>query len=190
MFNKYKWYLIIGTALISLIVINKKCENEPKTVIETETKTVIKTEIIRDTIIKTVIKEVPKIVYINNDKSISEIPTNNDSKKANQYNVSLSANNATASLKITTTGELLDVSGVIEYPKETITNTITNTITKTVAKSGGFLYVEFPISKKPERIEVGIDYQIKNTILIGISADYNDITKKGTLNGKLGIKIF
>jgi len=46
------------------------------------------------------------------------------------------------------------------------------------------------LSTSPKRFEVGIDYQLRNKILIGVSADYSNITKTVNANIKLGIKIF
>jgi hypothetical protein len=106
--------------------------------------------------------------------------------EANQYNTQLKANNATATLKITTTGELVDVSGTIDYPEKTITTTII----KVKPKSGAFVYFETQLNPSPKRFELGVDYQLRNTVLIGVSADYSNITKDFSANVKLGFRIF
>jgi hypothetical protein len=61
---------------------------------------------------------------------------------------------------------------------------------KETKKSTAFLYLEIPLQKNPIKYEAGIDYVIKNKLLIGISAEYNTLVEKGSINGKLGMKIF
>jgi len=186
--NKYIIGIIIG--VITLMSLIKACEDEPKIV----TKTVTKIEVKRDTIKLVTIKEVPKIVYVNKyiDKQGEKVivyvekPTDSSTIKANQYKTELSSNNAKASLEITTSGELLDVKGVITYPKETITNTIT----KTKAKSGLFIFSQFPVNKNNFNPELGLMYQYKNQLMLTGSVQYNQITKSGDLKIGLGIKIF
>lgn len=184
--SNFIWYIV---GLIILFAIIKQCENEPKIVTKTETKTIIVT----DTITETVIKEVPKTVYIEkiiNQKGEKEIifvkDSTSTSVKSNQYDTTLKSNDASAKLKITTSGELYKVSGVITYPN---TETIT-TITKTKPQSGLFLSAQMPISKNFNNIGVGLDYQFKNTLLIGFGASYDNISQSVNLNARLGIKIF
>ena len=180
-------YYLVG--IIVVIVLTKQCDGETITKIETVTEYVKVT----DTITNTIIQEVPKLVYIEKVKTLkgkdSIIYKNKPSEttiNANQYEARVESNNATADLKITTTGELLDVTGIINFTQENTTTTITNTKNK----SGAFLYLETGFSKKPERFELGIDYQIKNKYLIDISVDYNTITQSSTVNGKIGLKLF
>jgi hypothetical protein len=188
--NKYKIVIIAIVTFLVLLTVVKQCEQEPKIV----TKTVTKTETKTDTIIKVQIKEVPKIVYINKyidvkgDKVIVYVdkPTDSSTIKANQYDTEIKSNNATAKLKITTSGELLDVTGVIEYPKETVTTTIN----KTSAKSGLFIYASAPINNNNLNIEVGGMYQFKNTLLLLGGVQYNQFTKGLDAKIGLGIKIF
>ena len=45
-------------------------------------------------------------------------------------------------------------------------------------------------NKKPDRHAIGIDYQIKNKLLIGTSVSYNTITNNVNMNFKVGFKIF
>lgn len=130
---KNNW-IIIGIILIVLIIV-KTCEQDPKVV--TKTKVIYKTK--TDTIHTVEIKEVPKTVIVEKIKtikgkdSIIYVDRQTDTSiEANQYDTELKANNALAKLKITTTGQLLDVSGTIQWnEKETQTTT---TITK--PKSG------------------------------------------------------
>jgi hypothetical protein len=187
-FDTYKTLIITIIVCLAFITIVRQCEKEPKTVVKTVTKTVTK----HDTIIKTVISK-PKTVYVNkyvNVKGETEIVyvklPDSSTIKANQYNTTLNSNKANAALKITTTGELLDVSGVIIYPKETVTTTIT----KTSAKSGLFLYGSAPLNTNNISVEVGLLYQFKNTIGVMGGLQYNDFTKSVDAKIGLAVKIF
>ena len=185
--KKYWLHVVI---IITLVVLLNRCgKSEPTIKIVTETEYIDRV----DTITRVVIKEVPTTVYLNRIKTIkgkdSIVYVKQFVKgtiKANQYETELQSNNATAKLKITTTGELLDVQGVISY-KEKVT-TITKTIERN--KSGLFLYAETSINPLSENIEVGLDYVIKNKFIIGTSASYNNVTKSINLNAKIGIKLF
>ena len=82
--------------------------------------------------------------------------------------------------------------GIIDSQNEIITN-----VTKqrdlyeeaSKPKNNAFLYIEIPINNL-NRFEGGIDYQIRNKLLVGASVDYNNTTKDIGANLKLGIKIF
>ena len=178
--KKY-WYVPIIIVLVILLV--RQCEKEPERVVKTVYRNVT------DTITNVVIKEVPKKVYVERVKSVKGkdsivyVDTPNDSTiVANQYDTELKSNNASAKLKITTTGELLDVSGTITYKeKETTVETVKN-------KSGLFIYAGTPVNSNLQP-EVGLLYQFKNKVLLGGGVEYDN------LNGvnvkiKLGIKIF
>jgi hypothetical protein len=187
--NKTLQHTLITSGLILLtIFVVKRCEGEPKVI--TKTTTVVKTvtdTIERVVVSKPVVKYVEKIKTVKGkDSIIYRDKPSNTTLEANQYDTQLKTNNATATLKVTTTGELLDVSGTIDHPEKTVTTTIT----KIKPKSGAFLYAETQLSTSPKRFEVGIDYQLRNKILIGVSADYSNITKTVNANIKLGIKIF
>lgn len=184
---KNNW-ILIGIILIILIIV-KTCEQDPKTV--TKTKIVYKTK--TDTIKETVIKEIPKKVYIERIKTIKgkdsivyvKVP-DQTSIEANQYDTELKANNATAKLKITTTGKLLDVSGTIDY-KEKHTHTTTTVIKP---KSGLFLYGQTSVSPLLEVSAIGLDYQFRNTVIIGTSLSLDHNTELNYLNLKVGFRIF
>ena len=171
-------------AILLIIFIMKNCEQEPKVV----TKTKVEYVKVTDTFTKTIINEVPKTVYVEKikDSIVYVDKPSNTSIKANQYTTKLESNNAIANLKITTTGELLDVAGAIEY-----TRPITNIETiKKVPQSGLFLYAETSINPIFERAALGLDYQIKNTALIGTSIDYSNLTKSVNFNVKVGFVCF
>lgn len=184
---KNNW-ILIGIILIILIIV-KTCEQEQKVV--TKTKVIYKTK--TDTIKETVIKEVPKSVHVEKIKhikgkdSIIYVDRQTDTSiEANQYDTELKANNATAKLKITTTGQLLDVSGTIDY-QEKHTHT-TTTIIK--PKSGLFIYGQTSVSPLLEVSAIGLDYQLKNTVIIGASFNLDHITNKNYISAKIGLRIF
>lgn len=178
---KIDWYWF-ALIILAMCLFLKQCSKEPKTITKTE---YIK---VTDTITNTIIDTVPKLVYVEKTKTIKgkdsivykDKPTDN-TIKANQYNTTLKSNNASADLKITTTGELLDVQGAINYTKEI----------KTVkqAQSGLFLYGDVPITKPHTNVELGLIYQFKNSILIKGGAQYNNFTKGVDLKVGIGIKL-
>lgn len=178
----------IAAILIVLFALFQQCEQEQKIV--TKTKVIYKTK--TDTIKETIIKEVPKKVIVEKIKtvkgkdSIIYVDWKTDTSiEANQYDTKLKANNALAKLKITTTGQLLDVSGTISWTeKETQTTT---TIIK--PKSGMFLYGQTSVSPLLEVSSVGLDYQFKNTVIIGTSFSLDHMTKQNYLNLKVGFRI-
>jgi hypothetical protein len=186
--TKYKNIIFIVVGFLLVMIIVRSCEKEPKIT----TKTVTKIEYVRDTFIKTVISE-PKVVYVQKIKTIEgetkvvylDKPSSS-TISANQYETVLKSNNATANLKITSTGEVLDVQGTIDFPKET---TIT-TITKSTAKSGLFIFAQVPVNQNQINIEVGALYQFKNTFGIMGSVQYNEFTKGVDLKAGMLIKIF
>lgn len=179
------WYIV---GIIIIIVLVKQCEGEPLTIVKTKTEYIKVT----DTITNTIIQE-PEVVFVNRYKTIkgkdsiiiSDSQTANDSViKANRYDTKLESNNATAELQITTTGELLDVQGLINYEKEV--KTIETT--KIRDASGFYIYANMPInSVQPE---VGVQYNIKNKMFISAGAQYNEFTKSADIKVGLGIKIF
>lgn len=180
-------WLLILIGVVCLVALNKQCE-KPKEVV----KTVTKIEYISDTIHTVEIKEVPKVVYVERTKtikgkdSIVYVDKPNDSTiQANQYQTTLKSNDATAEVQITTTGQLLDVKGIITYPreKETVT-TIKNR-----NNSGLFIYGDLPITNNFNP-EVGAIYQFKNTALIKTGVQYNSITNGIDFKIGIGIKIF
>lgn len=178
------WFILI---ILIFILINKQCE-KPKEVV----KTVTKVEIVKDTIHTVEVNEVVKTVFVDRIKtekgkdSIIYLQSPNASTiTANQYQTTLKSNDATADVQITTTGALLDVQGVITYPriKETVT-TIKNR-----NNSGLFIYGDLPITNNFNP-EIGAIYQFKNTALIKAGAQYNSITNGVDVKIGIGIKIF
>lgn len=185
----YKYIVIAVLLIIGFILINKSCESEPKIKIKTETKIVTK----HDTITNVVIKEIPKIVYVERFKTIKgkdsivykDKPTE-ATTTANQYTTRLTSKEAVADLKVTTTGQLINIEGTIDYPE------VTNTVTKTVIKdkSGLYVYVDAPLNVNRLILGTGLIYQFKNKILIKSGITYNDITKNADFNVGIGLKLF
>ena len=153
---------IIALGIICVFLLFRGCkEKEPKVI----TKTIVEWKM--DTI-KVVEISKPKIVYVEryiNIKGKDSIvyvnkPTSTTTK-ANDYQTTLLSNKAKANLNIITTGQLIDVTGDIEYPETT--NTITTT--KKVAKNGLFASVQ----SDPSFITFGgnLDLVLKNKIILG-----------------------
>jgi hypothetical protein len=184
--NTYKTLIIVVISALVFITVVRQCEKEPKIVIKTETKYIKVT----DTITKTIISE-PKTVYVKkyvDVKGETQIvyldKQDTSALPAKEYKTKLKSNNAVADIKILTTGDLLDVSGVITYnEKET-----TTTITKTRAKSGLFIYGSAPLNINS--VEAGLLYQFKNTVGIMVGIEYNDLTNSADIKVGLAVKIF
>lgn len=184
---KKNWFVYLLIIVLTFALI-KQLESEPKVV--TKTKVIYKTK--TDTIHTVEIKEVPKTVIVEKIKtikgkdSIIYVDSQTDTSiEANQYDTELKANNALAKLKITTTGQLLYVSGTISWTeKETQTTT---TIIK--PKSGLFLYGQTSVKPLLEVSSIGLDYQFKNTAIIGTSFSFDHIMKQNYVNVKLGFRI-
>ena len=102
---------------------------------------------------------------------------------ANEFKAKLTSNNATADLKILTTGELLSVTGKITPQEKRITTT------KIKDKSGLYIYGMLPLNKTVSP-EVGALYQLRNKMFISGGVQYNDLTKSIDFKVGIGIKIF
>ena len=180
-----KWlYIVIGIVLLMILL--RSCNDEPQ--IKTKIEYIERT----DTITKVEIQEVPKKVYVYKTKTlkgkdsivyVKEKDTNNlPIIEANQFTTMLKSNNATADLKITTTGELLDVQGVINYTEKI------KTVTEFKNNSGLFIFGQ--TNTKFDTYGIGVDYVIKNKIIIGASGTYNTQFKTSSINLKVGIRVF
>lgn len=184
---KDNWILI--AIILLLLIIVKTCEQEPKVV--SNTKIVYKTK--TDTVTKVFIDEKIKKVYVDRieiekgkDSIVYRDRPDSNTIEANQYDVNLLSNNATAKLKITTTGQLQNVTGTIQYDEKETTNSVI--ITK--PKSGLFIYAEASALPTFERAAIGLDYQIKNTLIIGASFSYNNVLNQPYANVKVGVRLF
>ena len=179
-------YIIIG--FIVAFAVLKQCEGKPRTI----TKTVTKIETIYDTINTVSIKEIPKKVYIEKIKTvkgkdsiiIQNVPSENTTT-ANQYETKIQSNEASADLQITTTGELLNVSGIITFPKVEKTTTIT----KIKDKSGLYIYGQLPINNIASP-EVGVLIQVRNKMFISTGVQYNNLSRQLDYKVGVGVKIW
>lgn len=197
--------IITGAIIIILIIavgiLSLRVWNEQPT--ETTTTTTL-IEQVRDSIIKANIK-IPNVVYIDTSKpKIVKVPGKDVIKwkdsliyidtagvynrviAAREYPATLEAENASANLSILTTGQLLNVTGIINYKKEI--NTV-ETI-KSINNSGLFLYGETSVIPKFQQYKVGLDYTIKNSVIVGTSIGYDTQLNAGIVNVKFGIRIF
>jgi hypothetical protein len=179
------FYLIIGGIIIFALM--KQCEGVPKTV----TKTVTKIEIVHDTIKEVKIDTFKQKVYV--QKIITKEgetiihykdKPSEDTINASQQSVEILSNEATAKLSITHTGELLDVSGIITFPK--VEKTVETIITRDA--SGFYIYGSMPISSQINP-EVGVMLQIKNKLIIGAGVQYNDFTRNLDARVTLAVKL-
>ena len=163
------------------LLLMKQCETKPSITTKTETKIVNVT----DTITKVKIDTIYRYVNVEKVKDsiiYRDVATSN-TIKAKQYTTEVKSNDATAKLDITTTGELLDVKGYITYPKK---ETTTETIIRR-DNSGVFIYAQLPISSQITSPELGVLFQIKNKLIIGIGAQYinNNVNAVATIGVKL-----
>jgi len=178
------WFIYL-IAIVIIIVAVKQCEEK-----ETKIETVIEYLKVTDTITKTIISE-PEKIYVERVKTLkgkdSIIYVDKKTSTAiqvNNYDTKLESNNASADLNIVTTGELLEVTGTINYTQENKTTTIT----EYKSKSGLFLYGKVPVSNFNSP-EIGVLYQFKNSLIIGSGVQYNNFTQKPELTATIGIKI-
>lgn len=184
---KIKFWHILATAFLLVLLLDRCSGDKVITKVETVER------IVTDTFYseKTVIKEIPKPVYINRTvtqkgkDSIIYVDKPNDSTiTARQFNTTLESNRAKADLTIVSTGEVLDVLGTIQYPeKETI-------ITKTKEKGGLYIYGSAPINSNAFSPELGIQYNFRNKMFIGTSAQYNNINSSLDIKLGIGVRIF
>ena len=183
--KKYIPYIVI--AVLLFLIFQK---DEPKIITKTKIEYVKRT----DTITRVEIQEKPVTRYVQRTKTIKGRDSiiylgkaDSTTIQANEYKTELKSNNAVAKLKILTSGELLDVSGVIEY-KEKVTTLET---IKLRNSSGLFLYGQGSVGNRQlSDFAVGLDYVFKNKIIIGTSGSYNNISQTINFNVKLGIRIF
>jgi hypothetical protein len=105
--------------------------------------------------------------------------------EVNRFDTELKANDATANLSIYTSGNLFNVTGTIEYDRET------KTIERTtrIHKNGTYLYLETSIVPFWKKTQIGIDRTIGRKIIIGGSVEYMPHNKEIYFNTKLGYNL-
>jgi hypothetical protein len=179
-------YIIIG--FIIAFAILRQCEGKPRTI----TKTVIKIVKVTDTIKQVKFEEKIKKVYVKKTVTtkgdtviVYKDKPSEDTTNASQQSVEVLSNNAKANLYITYVGELLDVQGVITYPRiETTTETL-----KIRDASGLFIYGNLPINNL-QSPEVGVLFQIKNKMFISTGAQFNHLSQQIDYKVGIGVKIW
>jgi len=179
-----RYIILIVTIIILSILLFRQCESEPKVITKVETK--IKTKIIRDTIEKVVIGK-PKKVYIKVYDTIYKKETVylKDSLQVNRYPLSLLSNKASFEGFALTSGKLYDFDGIITYPQTTITKEVDKIIETN--KSALFGYIQSNTALN--MFGLGVDYQIKNKVIIGANVTHHTILQNTNINLKLGIKL-
>jgi hypothetical protein len=188
MFSNYLKPFLAGVIITLIFLTLKECKQptplpEPVTITKIEYITKI------DTIIKTKLSK-PSIKYVDNTKikdSIIYVDKSNDNAvELYQTNTKLITDNGEADLNIKSLGEIISIDGTISN-NETI---ITKETTKTINNSGAFLYLESSIKPVLTHFQLGLDYQIKNKYLLGVSISHNTEFKATYINAKVGINIF
>ena len=170
---KNKNILIAIASFVIGVLIASSCERD---VVKVKEKVIVKNVKVTDTVrIKDTIVN-PKKIYINKWKYV-EKPKDSVSKdtikmiEANEYNQELVGKNGNAKIKLITTGELLDLSGVIECNEKTIEKTITKYTAKNkVFFTGG---LGMGLNGGFRDIKIGIDYNIKNKVLLKYNVGYD-----------------
>tara|TARA_R100000951_G_scaffold74557_1_gene62829 strand:- start:82 stop:642 length:561 start_codon:yes stop_codon:yes gene_type:complete len=160
---------VIGVLLAS------SCERD---VVEVREKIVIKNVKVTDTVRMhdTIVK--PVKVYVDrwrNKPNPNPTPNNEEEiVEANKYSQELIGEKGIAKIDVITTGELLDLSGTIECNEKIVEKTITKYTAKSkVFVSGG---IDMRLNGGVKNIRAGIDYNIKNKVLLkgGLGYDITD----------------
>lgn len=167
-------YIVI--IILIIIIMLEQCGKK-------QVKTTVEYVKVTDTIVSTVIKKVPTKVYVEryNDSIVYVDKPTENSIEANKYVAVIKGTDAFADIKVTTTGELLGIEGVI-----TSTDKI---ITKKKALSGLFLTADVPLNRNSVGPQVGLLYQIKNKIILKTGLQYNSFTKGVDVSVGIGIKL-
>jgi hypothetical protein len=195
--NTVKYIFQIALVIIAIIFFVDKCSPD---IPEPTTTTTIDIEQIKDSIKNVIVNSIEPIYidtskttikWLKPDKEIVKVTDtfylNSDSTNlvsANKYSLTLESNKATADLDITTTGELLDIDGVINYPKETVT------IKETIVNNAPHLslYTMSPTNRFSP--EIGLIYKTKGSLSFMLSGTYNELINQGELKVGAAITIF
>lgn len=198
--NIIKYIIQLIVVIFAVMFFVKQCssDEEPDVVIETT----VNIEWIKDSLRSVLVKEIKpiyidttitKIKWLKPEKEIVRVTdtffkpgdsSNINLIRANKYSIELKSNEATADLSITTSGELYDVTGTIEYPKETVT--IKETIKET--KPHISLYGMSPIGRFSP--ELGLIYKTKGKLSLMGAAQWNEFTSEAEFKIGAAITIF
>ncbi len=167
---KKKVIIAIASFLIGVLIASS-CR---KDVVKIKEKIVVKNVKVTDTVrIHDTIRK-PIKVYVDRWKYVRvpvDAPIVEEIVEANKYSQKLIGKKGTAQIDVVTTGELLDLSGIIECNEKIVEKTITKYVNKnSLFFSSG---VDLNVKGKIRNIKVGLDYNIRNRVLIkgGIGYD-------------------
>ena len=179
MINKKQITIAIASFLIGVLIASS-CDRD---VVEVREKIVVKNIKVIDTVrIHDTIRK-PIKVYVDKWRYVQRLP--NSVKKeeiveANKYSQKLVGNKGVAQIEVITTGELLDLSGIIECNERVVEKTITKYKNKSkLFLSGG---IDMRLDGGIRNIKVGLDYNIKNKVILKGGLGY-DITDNQPLVG-------
>jgi hypothetical protein len=193
--NQYKLPIIFIIGFILGLLVT--CKRDSDTSTSTDTKTSVKTRVIHhiDTVTVTKFAK-PEIRFVDRIKLkegkviyVDSFDYNNIQRpmlKVNHYNQILDKGKSKAFLSIGTTGELKYVEGIIKSQDSIIERTVEKTVNTTKNASGLFLFGQYDSQRK---IGAGLDYVIRNKIMIGTSVHLDAVSSQPVLTGKIGIKI-
>lgn len=182
MILKHWKYILIG--ILTLLLIFECSGDKPEVKTKTVTKEIVKT--VTDTVKEVVIQK-PEKVYIKITDTIYEekVVYVQDSIKVNKYPLKLISNKAEFNGFAYTDGKLYDFEGVITYPEKIIETTTEKIIKRD--KSGLFGFMQSDLNL--QNYGIGLDYQIRNKLILGASITHNTQFNNTNINFKLGIKI-
>ena len=181
------------TALASLIIgvlIASSCEGRGD-VVGNKVKTKVKVvERIDTLVVKEKVLSKPKIVYVdvnNTDTIYIKKPDSIPVIKARKYNQKVIGERSEADIEITTTGELIDLKAFVKVKDSIITKEVVEYKVKSnVFMSGG-------ISVNPNQsvrdFNVGIDYNVKSKVLIGIEGGYDLNVNQPFIGFRVGLSL-
>ncbi len=172
MINKRQIAIAIASFLIGVLIASS-CERD---VVEIREKIVIKNVKVTDTvrIHDTITK--PVKVYVDRWRYKPNPNPNNEEEiiEANKYSQKLIGEKGIAQIDVVTTGELLDLSGIIECNEKIVEKTIT----KYANKSQLFLSgnIDMRLDGGVKSVRVGLDYNVKNKVILkgGLGYDISD----------------
>ena len=180
MLNREQITIAVASFLVGVLLASS-CERD---VVKVKEKVVVKnvrvvdTVRLHDTIVKPVKVYVDRWRYKTNPNP-SPI-YKEEIIEANKYSQELVGEKGTAKIDVITTGELLDLSGIIECNEKIVEKTIT----KYTAKSKLFMSgnIDMSLDGGIKNVRLGLDYNIKNKVLIKGGLGY-DITDNQPLVG-------
>lgn len=183
MLNKKQIIIAIASFLIGVLLASS-CERD---VVEVKEKVVVKNIKVIDTVrIHDTIRK-PVKVYVDKWRYVQRLP--NSIKKeeiveANKYSQKLVGKKGVAQIEVITTGELLDLSGIIECNERVVEKTITKYKNKSkLFLSGG---IDMRLDGGVRNIKVGLDYNIKNKVILKGGLGYDIIENQPLVGVGLG----